>query len=166
MSSSKTFLQMLSETPAGQDYLHGDAICTEKDAENLYSFFNPWEIPAGLTDKQIGICLEISAQKQKLEKKIREKAKRDIAKVVEKKLDEDTDLFWHEKEELVKDFGQDALSMSINEVANIIARRESIRHMPIVLPDELRISKVTRNGFDRGIKKLKMNMQELEEDNP
>jgi hypothetical protein len=137
-----------------QDYLASGVLKNKNEYSDLHMFFSPWQVPAGLTDAEIRICLDIHKVREKLGKQLIHKRKNELQSRIQKRLENDFEELEKERLALSVLWGEKIFKKSAEEIAKFIVAVDILEYIPIPLPLELRQNPMTRKSFELGIQKL------------
>ncbi len=137
-----------------QDHVTSGVFRKKNDAGNLHMFFSPNMVPSGLTDDEVGLCLELHERKEKISKWLLSKKKVEIRNRFQRRFEEDYRALEKGRETLSIVFGEHAFSLTAEEIADLRSDVFIATYWPISLPRELIQSPMTEQSFALGMRKL------------
>lgn len=145
-----------------QDYATSGVFTKKTDARDLHMFFSPYMVPAGLTDGEVRICLELSKRKENIGESLLRKKRAETKAEWLQRFHEDRDALENERSTLSGVFGDHAFDMTAEEIADLFSHTVVVTYQPVTLPRELIQSPMTREAFVAGVKALIELMDTLE----
>lgn len=128
----------------------------------LHRFFSPCKVPWGMLESEKEALIKIYGRKDRLDRQLVKKRKREIYDSLLKAFEGDYLLFENHRDTFGTYFGAAAADMTPEEVAEMEASYHVVMYFPITLPKELRQYPMTRESFSQGIAILTAQMDQLE----
>jgi hypothetical protein len=147
-----------------QDYAASGAFNNKEDSYYLYEFFSPKIVPEGLTDNEIRECVVLQKRRIKIITRLKKEREISIRQELLDSFRKDFRFLEKAKGLLVIAFGEGANNVDEETVAGLFSTIPIMLYDPVPLPEQLRVSPMTRKSFCEGKNILIHHMNTLEID--